>query len=605
MLKAPRSNVSGSAMARAAAARNLESRRLLTAGYSGVKVPGLPGDAWPMYIDSKCQSIGEGVDFSRYRAVVTDCSVHPGGSGQPLLSPVMADGRVVLNEDGRPKLEVLGVMQWGTIPGVEKVSVFMAFSYDAWGELRKLLETKMEGPTLDRLRRIASERDADRIIRARITQQIQSTRWPASASPAVRAAAAACQAATGKPAVEACTALLRMPNATPEAVIEALRSRGQARIEVKDYGPAVRDFSLGLDVAKAIGNWAAKSILVDLHAGLGDLYHSDGLYRDSVREFDRAVELLIEELPRLTAGEVGHTAGVFHKRIHINESHLRRFHRVLEDYEHLVALSPMDADVLNGRCYAYASVSRTLAAPPDSLERALADCNRALELKPGDLEILDSRAFTLLMMGRLEEARRDYDAVLAKENKSTSLYGRGVIKLRTGDVQGGEADIAEAEKWNGRIEADMTPRGLERKAPAPGDPGGLAQELATRLEPVPIRRASDIYTWEKVEYASGMLRLRYTVAEAASPARKQARDLTMPPSALSKHVKVRTYPGQEFAEVLIACEPAPRGAECIRDAAGESAQARQAAWSLVVRREDANPVGNLLVYMITAAKPAK
>ncbi|HEY4440252.1 MAG TPA: tetratricopeptide repeat protein, partial [Candidatus Elarobacter sp.] len=53
--------------------------------------------------------------------------------------------------------------------------------------------------------------------------------------------------------------------------------------------------------------------------------------------------------------------------------------------------------------------------------------------------------FTYLRLKRYEEARRDLDAALAIEpTLPEALYARGIVKLRTGDVAGGNVDVAAA-----------------------------------------------------------------------------------------------------------------------------------------------------------------
>jgi tetratricopeptide (TPR) repeat protein len=59
---------------------------------------------------------------------------------------------------------------------------------------------------------------------------------------------------------------------------------------------------------------------------------------------------------------------------------------------------------------------------------------------------LEARALVYLKLGQLDKAIADYDAAL-KTNPELAgpLYGRGMAKLRTGDVAGGDADTASAK----------------------------------------------------------------------------------------------------------------------------------------------------------------
>ena len=93
---------------------------------------------------------------------------------------------------------------------------------------------------------------------------------------------------------------------------------------------------------------------------------------------------------------------------------------------------------LNNICY-------SLAAEGFHLQEALADCNASLRLDPRSPATLDSRAFTLMRLGRNAEALAAYDAALAAAPKLyIALYGRGLVKKRLGRVKEGEHDQSEA-----------------------------------------------------------------------------------------------------------------------------------------------------------------
>ena len=116
------------------------------------------------------------------------------------------------------------------------------------------------------------------------------------------------------------------------------------------------------------------------------------------------------------------------------------------DFQHAVALvtafekggrsSPGD---FNDRCWARAVANV-------ELDRALADCNESLRLRPRSAGTLDSRGFVYLRLGQAENAIKDYDAALGIDPKQApSMYGRGVAKLRLGDIEGAKADLFGAE----------------------------------------------------------------------------------------------------------------------------------------------------------------
>lgn len=82
----------------------------------------------------------------------------------------------------------------------------------------------------------------------------------------------------------------------------------------------------------------------------------------------------------------------------------------------------------------------------DQLEAALADCNEALKRTPQSADVLDSRGFVYMKMGRYDEAIIDLNAALAlKPGFTNAMFTRGIAKLRKGDSISGLADIAAAK----------------------------------------------------------------------------------------------------------------------------------------------------------------
>lgn len=97
-------------------------------------------------------------------------------------------------------------------------------------------------------------------------------------------------------------------------------------------------------------------------------------------------------------------------------------------------------EALNSRCWARAVLGR-------ELDKALADCNQALEHMAKAPAVLDSRGLVRLRMGQWDKAIADYDAALAQRpDNAWSLYGRGVARQRKGLKAEGDADIAAALK---------------------------------------------------------------------------------------------------------------------------------------------------------------
>jgi tetratricopeptide (TPR) repeat protein/predicted aspartyl protease len=111
-------------------------------------------------------------------------------------------------------------------------------------------------------------------------------------------------------------------------------------------------------------------------------------------------------------------------------------------------------DVLASRCRARAMLGQ-------NLDKALADCNRAVKERPQAVAYLDSRGLTYLRLGQYDKALKDYDAVLAALPKHPwALYGRGLVELHGGKSELGQADIAASKAIDPRVAAEAAKRGL-------------------------------------------------------------------------------------------------------------------------------------------------
>ncbi len=133
------------------------------------------------------------------------------------------------------------------------------------------------------------------------------------------------------------------------------------------------------------------------------------------------------------------------------------FKRALADADQALALAPTDPEALNGACWtrAIANVELTTAAQ---------DCQKSLVIHAAAADVLDSLAFVEYRQGRLQAAIRDYTAALAVDPKqASSLYMRGVAKLRAGDP-GGQADIDAAQSADATVAATFASYGVTAPA---------------------------------------------------------------------------------------------------------------------------------------------
>jgi tetratricopeptide (TPR) repeat protein len=136
---------------------------------------------------------------------------------------------------------------------------------------------------------------------------------------------------------------------------------------------------------------------------------------------------------------------------------LRLFKEAIPELDTWIATHPKDehlAGAYNNRCWARAELGT-------DLDKALADCNEALKLDPGNPAMLDSRGLVLLRTGDLDKSMADYNAALRLvPNAANALYGRGLAELRKGMAAEGHADIAAATAINPKLPDEAKSVGL-------------------------------------------------------------------------------------------------------------------------------------------------
>jgi tetratricopeptide (TPR) repeat protein len=99
------------------------------------------------------------------------------------------------------------------------------------------------------------------------------------------------------------------------------------------------------------------------------------------------------------------------------------------------------------RCRAFAMVGLELDA-------GRKDCELALQLAPGNAAqpVYESLGIIEFREGNWSRALAEFDTVLKQDpNSMTSLYLKGITERRMGNVAGGDADLASAEKKNPQI----------------------------------------------------------------------------------------------------------------------------------------------------------
>jgi tetratricopeptide (TPR) repeat protein len=123
------------------------------------------------------------------------------------------------------------------------------------------------------------------------------------------------------------------------------------------------------------------------------------------------------------------------------------------DVDRAIALRPDDAKTRNLRCWLQ-------AAKKQQLDDALADCNEALRLSPGNADYLDSLGFVQFRRAHYNEAMQALNAALQNSpghpgsalQRASSLFVRSLCERRTGNVAAADADLASARSIDSGIE---------------------------------------------------------------------------------------------------------------------------------------------------------
>ncbi len=250
----------------------------------------------------------------------------------------------------------------------------------------------------------------------------------------------------------------------------AFARRGSAFAARRDFERALADFNRACQLDPAAGAHFRQRARVRLQLqqgteALADLEealrldpsdHEARLDRARIHLLSRQTDRVLEDLQALDAA----LAPPSNMRRELGNLYLAlgRPQQAVPQFDRWIASHRREVDldqVLNGRCWARALLGT-------ELDKALADCDDALEAKPRQASYLDSRGLVRLRQGQWAKALADYDEAL-KQNpqEAWSLLGRGLARLQTGEREQGLADIAAARQLLPDLEAEARRYGLE------------------------------------------------------------------------------------------------------------------------------------------------
>ncbi|HWJ70763.1 MAG TPA: tetratricopeptide repeat protein [Sphingobium sp.] len=216
-------------------------------------------------------------------------------------------------------------------------------------------------------------------------------------------------------------------------------NRGQRRPK-EDLAGRKADFAEAMRIDPTdVNNWQASA---EVQLESGDV-------RGAISTFGEAIAKFPDEAGLLTGRGLAYD---------------RAGDRAAADKDFAQARVKASAVMLNNMCWQKATFG---GASEAVLKSALEDCDAALRQAQDVPGYLDSRGLVALRLGRLDDAIRDYDKVLAKQQNRyvTSLYGRALTWAGKGEMAKAQSDRAAALKLDERIESQFEDYGL----PWPGE----------------------------------------------------------------------------------------------------------------------------------------
>lgn len=233
---------------------------------------------------------------------------------------------------------------------------------------------------------------------------------------------------------------------------------GRAYVEVRngDNDGAIRDESRAIELNPEWAQpWLNRGVAY-LDKGWFDMALAD--FADALR-LDRTNADLFEDIG-LADADKGDKADAVTAYLSASSIDLDRkaYREAIKEADKAIGVSPQDPEALNARCW-------VRAVADTGLDLAEADCLRSLAVKPNAGDVLDSLAFVRFRQGRFDEALKGFGAALIQNPKQAeSLYMRGVVKLRLGDADGGQADVAAAQTRDPTIAARYANWGITTDA---------------------------------------------------------------------------------------------------------------------------------------------
>lgn len=143
----------------------------------------------------------------------------------------------------------------------------------------------------------------------------------------------------------------------------------------------------------------------------------------------------------------GRDLGKLHLTRAVARTEKKEYERALPDFDAAVRLDP------SGMTFFNRGLANTMVK---NYDRAIADHTEAMRLSEAYRPRVHGRGFAYFLAGRYDQAIADFDTSIRLDPKSgVGLFGRGISRLKKGD-EGGNADIAAAEKVERGVAEDWS-----------------------------------------------------------------------------------------------------------------------------------------------------
>lgn len=220
----------------------------------------------------------------------------------------------------------------------------------------------------------------------------------------------------------------------------ALVGRGHARLGAGDIAAAIDDYEAAVDRDENSLN--ALLALGDARRILAN--------RGSAENFDEAELIYVRALDKIGPQSTGAEQrrqlartyagrGDLYVQRYLRDRAQADLHQASRDFEDAVEADIQNVDGLVGRATVYAQATATY-------QRAVADLDRAIRIRPDNGELYRARGDVLTLLGDDERAMRDYDSALERGGVQSyrTYFRRGEIYLNAGDYVRADQSFQQA-----------------------------------------------------------------------------------------------------------------------------------------------------------------